>query len=127
VGPGFLEGLQTPDRVVEIGSAVEEILRARGEHECEWSRASRLRGGGDALGRVAERVDRLRGIAGCVLDRAAGEARLRGAPDRLRGGFRRIAESLLEIRRHRELRRLRDGAAVGDRLLARHMAVAAPE
>ena len=57
----------------------EEILGPRGEDEIVLQRARRLGCRGDALDRMRKIVDRLVGVAGVILDRAAGKAcRLRG-------------------------------------------------
>src|SRR6185295_10940506 len=62
-----------------------------------------------------------------VLDGAAHQADRGGQPDGLGRRGRRVREALLEIRAHRQIGRLRDGAAMREGLLARHLAVAAAE
>src|SRR5438046_1115917 len=65
-----------------------------------------------------EVVDRLGRVAGRILDRATHHARLCGCRDRARGRARLVRIAVLEIRAHRQRRRLRDLCAVGEELVA---------
>src|SRR5262249_8319540 len=83
--------------------------------------------GGRGLVGWAEVVGGLLLGAGGVLDRPAAEADARGEPDRLRRRLRRVAEALLEIRRHRKLGGRHNRATVRERFVTRDRAVASSE
>ncbi len=72
----------------------------------------------------AEIVERPVLLAGRVLDRAAHQAGFGGEPHRLGGESRRVAETVLEIGRDRQVDGGGDGARMRQRLLAPHLAVA---
>ena len=59
-----------------------------------------------------------------ILDRAADQPGFRGQADGQRRIFRRIAEAVLQVGRHRQIGGLHDGACMGQRLVARELAVA---
>jgi hypothetical protein len=99
VGPGVLVGLQPSDRVAEVGTAMEDVLAAGGEHERHRAAVSHLGRRGDASGRAVAVVDRLGVVARRVLDRAPGEPGPQGEADRLGdlGGV--VPEAVVEVRR----------------------------
>jgi hypothetical protein len=85
--------------------------------------ARRLGGGRHALRGLADVVQRAVLVAGGVLDRAAYEPHIRRKPNGLRHHRGRVAEALLEVGRDRQVSGLHDYARVGQRLVARHLAV----
>ena len=95
VRAGLFEGLQPPDRVVEVEAPVQEVLRPRGQHEWHGQRPARLDRGLDALDGEREVVDRVLRVSGRVLDRAADDPRLRrpAGSSRPRRGARRHSRS----------------------------------
>ena len=76
---------------------------------------------------MLEVVERLRLVAGRILDRAAGEAHAGRETDRLRGGRRLVGEAVLEVGRDRQVGRFDDGARVREGFVARDRAVAPAE
>jgi hypothetical protein len=121
--------LQAADRVVEIRAAVQEVLGACDEHEREGEGAGRRRRCRDAFDGLLEVVDRFLVPAGRVFDRGADQTDFRCQANRLGCRFRRIAITVLEIRRDREIRGIHDRQGVGERIVASHrpVAIAAPE
>src|SRR5437763_3828430 len=79
VGARVAVGDQAGDRVVEVASVTQVVLRAGGEHERP---AGGLGGGRDTLGGDADVLDPA-GDRVVVLDRAAGGAGLLEEPNRL--------------------------------------------
>ena len=100
-----------------------KVLGARREHEIALQRARRLDRRRHALDGEVEIVDRVVGIAGMILDRAAGEPGGLGGEDRLGGAFGAVALALLEIGRDRQVGRRRHFAAVMDHRLEADRAV----
>src|SRR5262249_3290396 len=76
---------------------------------------------------LADVVERPIFLAGGILDRAADESHAGGEPDRLCHDDGRVAEALLEVGGYRQIAGLDDHARVGQRLVARHLAVALAE
>ena len=66
-------------------------------------------------------------VAARILDGAADKPRLGAPADGFRRVLRRVAEAALEVRGHREVCCLDDGACVRDRFIAGDLAIAAPE
>ena len=114
VGAGHLEGLQPPDRVVEVRTAPQKILGARGEDEVALQRARRIDRRSDPFDRQLEVVDRLFRIAGVILDRAAGQSGGLGGEDRLGRAVGAVALAALEIGRNRQVGRRDHFAAMLD-------------
>ena len=76
-------------------------------------------GGGDAVDGEGELVDRVGGVAGRVLDRAADQAAPGRQADRLGAGLGRAAEAVLEVGGNGQVGGADDGLGVGqDRVAA---------
>src|SRR5206468_5190568 len=80
-----------------------------------------------ALRRLRDVVERLVLVAGGVLDGPAHQPHPGGEAYRLRGRRGRVTEALLEVGGDGQIGRLHDGAGVGERLVAQHLAVTSPE
>ena len=120
------EGREAADRVVEIGPAMQEILRPRGEHERMRRRPRGAHRGGDARDRVVEIMQRAGAIGRRILDRAAAEPGCRGVTHGRGAILRRRPVPVLEIGRDRQRGRAHDVGPVADRLRARHRRLAVP-
>ena len=84
VRAGLLEGLQPPDRVVEVEPPVQQVLRPRGQHEWNGQRPAHLDGGLDPLDGEREVVDRVLRVSG----RRPRSSRRRSPPPRPAGSSR---------------------------------------
>src|SRR5450830_904258 len=83
--------------IVEVGAAMEEILRARREREWKREAACRLHRRVDSLDRMFECIDRIVVAIGAVFDGAAGEPGGGRHPDGVGDGLRIISKSVLEV------------------------------
>ena len=103
VGARLLVGLQPRDRVGQIVTPADVVLRASGEHQPDRPRVCDLDGGRDPLAGEVEVVDPIIIAARVVLHRAPSQARLHREPDRLRHAGGVVGERVLEIGRHRQV------------------------
>src|SRR5205807_6391782 len=94
VGTGARVGLQSSDRVVEIGIAADMVLGATGEDEGEPEALGGLGRGGNALDRLLELIEPAGGVP--VLDRPADRAGVRRTQDRPCG----VVVAVLEVDGH---------------------------
>jgi hypothetical protein len=117
VGPGLLECLQPPDRGVDVGTAVDQLLGPRGQNKRDRQLLCHLDRSMHALDREIEAVDRVRAVAGEILDRTARQTGLRGTPDHLGGFFRLVGAAILEVAVGREVGRGGDHPRVVDDLV----------
>jgi hypothetical protein len=69
------------------------------------------------------RVERRRLVSAVILDRCADDSGRAGAADRLGDVVGRVAEAVLEIGRNRQVGRRGDRLRVGERLVARELAI----
>ena len=86
-----------------------------------------LDGGGDTLDGVVEVVDRPPGIAGGVLDGAAGEAGFDRQADGLGDAGGSVAETVLQVGGDGKRGRVHDGAGIGEGVVAAGLPVGAAE
>jgi hypothetical protein len=100
VGTGGGERFQPAYRIGQVGPTGDQILRARGEDERKRQCPRRCHGGGDALNRQRERIDRVARSARRVFDGAADQPCGHGHSNGLGARLRVVAEPVLEIRRH---------------------------
>src|SRR5689334_9216887 len=103
VGTRFLIGLQSGDCVFEIRSAVQVILRPRGQSESKWKRSRRLNCGSNSVGCELFVIDWVILAPGGVLDGPADRASSGGQTNRFCRLFRRITEAILEVGAHGEI------------------------
>ena len=89
---------------------MEVVLGPRREHE--MTSASRLRRGRDPLHRKLELIDGSLRVLCRVLDGSPGQADTRRQAHHLRAHLGRLAESILHVRGHRQMRRLDDSLRV---------------
>ncbi|CDX26362.1 hypothetical protein MPLB_780026 [Mesorhizobium sp. ORS 3324] len=99
---------------------MQKVLRACGEDEIVLEGARRFGGRCDAFDRMREIIDRIVGVAGMVLDRAAGKAGGLGCEDGFGGLLGAVALAAFEICRDRKIGRCRHLAAMVDHRLERH-------
>ena len=125
--PRLLEGLQAPDRVVEIGTAAHEVFRADRESEGQWQGPRRLRCGADACIGVIEIVKRLAQVARRILNGATHQSCLGGEPDGFSPRAGTIAKAALQIRRDWQVRGRHDEPRVSQRLVPCHPTIAPPQ
>src|SRR6185437_11477968 len=125
IGTGFRISVETPDRVVEVGTADEEVLGAAHEHRAGAALVDRGTRGAHALHRVVDVAQRLALVVGGVLDRERSHARLDRHAHAFRDPFGILRIAGLEIRVHREARRLDHLPKVAERDLSRGRAVGA--
>ena len=123
IGADLLECLKTADSVVQARRRVEQIVRARRQHERKRQRACSLRGCCNPFDSQTLVVEWTIRIAGRILDRAAHESRLGGKPDRFGDDFRRVAEPSLEIGGDGQVGRIDNHARMVQRLRARQSAI----
>ena len=109
--------------IVEVGAAMEEILRARREREWKCEAACRLHRRVDSLDRMFECIDRIVVAIGAVFDGAAGEPGGGRHPDGVGDGLRIISKSVLEVGAHRKIGGPRQRGGMGHHLIARHAVV----
>jgi hypothetical protein len=114
IGARSFEGLQSQDHAVPIKAVPEQIFGAGRQHEIPGQGATGLGRGLDALEGQVEAEDGIIVMPGMVLDRAAGEARLRRGANDLGEALRRISQALFEVGRDLERCRRGDGAAMGE-------------
>jgi hypothetical protein len=121
----LLEGLQPLDRVGEVGVVTDVVLGARRESERKAQSTRGLDRSDDSLGRMRGLIETTRRVE--VLD---------GASDRAGAGCPRdgpchppgiSAVPVLEVDRHREVRRAVEDGGVLDHLVERHRAVQSTE
>src|SRR6185437_4896839 len=97
IGAGARVRLQARDRLVDIGPAHQEALRAPNQQRVARFTVDRLARRADPGDRRVQTVQRLRGITRRVLDRETGYARLDSAADALSHTGRLMREASLEI------------------------------
>jgi len=71
VGTGLFEGLQSPDRVIQIGAPPKEVLTPRRQHEFMRQCAASRRAGFDTLDHQSEIENRIVAPIGVIFDGAA--------------------------------------------------------
>ena len=118
IGTGVGEGLEAADGFIEIGPAVDESFGAGGEHHIAAGFVDCLARRAHALDRQIEVVKRIGVVAGEVLDRHTGDARLHAQPHIRRHRRRDRRQSRPRNRRspaRRSHRRSRGNAPAPDR------------
>ena len=108
VRAGLGVGLQPADRLLQVGPADDESLRAAREDDAGAALIDRTPRRPNSLHGQVERVERLVGAARRVLDREAGDPGRRGERDALGDSVRIVGVAALEVRAHRDLERTRD-------------------
>src|SRR5262249_40095591 len=97
-------GDEAGDRVVEIGTALQEAFSPAGEPHVGAGAVDRRARRAHTRDRVVELIERLLVVAGRILDREPGNARGDAQPHALRNTLGLVRKAVLEIRVHRHVR-----------------------
>src|SRR5262249_11807542 len=99
-------------------------MRPGRQHESKWKFTCRLGSGSDALHCKIEVIEWNIGISSRVLDRAADKSRIRSHANGLRDDLWFPAETILQVGRNRQIRRLDNHSSMLKCLVARQVAIA---
>lgn len=124
IGAGSSVGAQAPDRLVQrIGMADEETFRAADQQHVLTGGIDRRTRGAHPRDRFVEGVQRLRRVAGRILDRQPGDAGVDATADVLLEAVEVTGVAVLEIRVDRQIGRLDDVAAMRQHCVDAHRVV----
>jgi hypothetical protein len=117
--PAF-EGLQAPDRIIEVGPAADQVLRPRDKGKRHRQRVRDFGAGCHSLDCVIETVDAL---TAPILDRAADNTHFSNIAQNRSGFLRVVGVAVFQVGIDRQVGRLGDDTAILQKLGARHRAL----
>src|ERR1700723_3574303 len=123
LGASLGKRLKTPDRIVEIAAFAEEVFSARRQRKRKRQRACGLDCCGDALDRKRVVVNWMAVVAACIFHRSAYDSRGSRQANRLCDSFRIVAETIFQIRSHRQIGRLDNRPAMREHIVASQRSV----